>query len=81
LKHHSWGTLDVTLEPALNCPFMKLFKIEVTTRRGVLDVLVHADSAEQVEQHVAGKFTGSKIGKPLELPDVPKHFVLAELEE
>jgi hypothetical protein len=38
---------------------LNLFKIEVSTRRRVYDVLAHAESSEQAARLVQSKFTGA----------------------
>jgi len=67
--------------PAHALDRMKLFKIEVTTKRfRVLDIVVHASSTDEARRHVASKFTGCKLSTPRELPDGPKHFVVADVD-
>ncbi len=65
---------------------MNLYKAEVRTgrrrskgQRRALEVVVHAGSIEAARSYLAGKFPGCEVVNWIELDDVPKHFVLAEL--
>lgn len=57
---------------------MKLYLVDVVTRTKLLEVLVHAESAEQARGHVASKFPRCKLQNMRELEPVSKHFVIAE---
>lgn len=63
---------------------MKLFKLEVKfkhRRRGRTgaEAIVHARTAKAARDYLAGKFTGCEIVSAIELPSVPKHFIVADL--
>lgn len=57
---------------------VKLFKMEVHTKKNrmVLDVIAHAETAEQAKAHVQKKFTGAEIRYCVDLVITPTHFVL-----
>lgn len=63
---------------------MKLFKIELRLKRKRhgrtgLEVIVHASSRAIAEEYLADKYTGCRIGSVIELENVSKHFVIADL--
>lgn len=57
--------------------------MEVRTKKKgrALEMVVHAESMEQAQAHVRSRFTKCEILNPIELDDVPKHFVVFELED
>lgn len=62
---------------------MKLFLIDVKLkkrpRRG-RQVLVHHRTKATAEAHVRARYVGCEILKTIELPNVPKHFVVYDLD-
>jgi hypothetical protein len=59
--------------------FQILFKHARSGRAGV-DAVVHAESIEEARELVAGKYTGSRIAREIEI-EGSRHFVVADLED
>jgi hypothetical protein len=65
---------------------MKLFWMQIgfknrRRRRVGVELVVHAPSKKGAEKHAMGKYTGCTIERVRELENVPRHFVLADLED
>lgn len=63
---------------------MNLFKIEArfkTKHRGRygVELVVHARTKAAAEAHVRRRYTGCTIERTITLPNVTKHFVVADL--
>lgn len=57
---------------------MKLFLVDVVTKKDLLEVLVHAEDAAAARAHLRTKFVGCELQNCNELEDAPKHFVVSE---
>lgn len=62
---------------------MKLFLIDVKFKkrpRSGRQVVVHAKTKAAAETHVGARYPGCELLKTIELPNVPKHFVVYDLD-
>lgn len=65
---------------------MKLFKIEFRIKRprrerSGAEAIVHASSKAAAEKHIGSRYTGCTIVRTIELENVPKHFIVADLTD
>lgn len=63
---------------------MKLFKVDITFKRASrgrigAELVVHAEDEEAAKKYVAGRFTGSKVDRCIEIHGTV-HFTVADIE-